>query len=428
MIGGSLHAVAAFARTRWLQRRLRTRSDVDAWRDRRVRHFLDTVAPRVDFYRSFRSAALDDLPVMDKARMLGDFARLNVRGVTRDQAWAAIEQGRRVEGLVAGYSTGTSGNRGLFLVSDRERFTWLGVMLAKTLTDFPWVRHRVALALPASSALYDSASETGRIVLRFFDLRRGVRAWRDELERFAPDTIVAPPKVLRALADDPRGLRPRHLFSAAEVLDPLDRRAIEQAFGLVLRQIYQATEGLFAVSCPAGTLHLCEDIVAFEWERPVEGSDLVAPMITDFTRSTQIMARYRMNDLLKLSSRACGCGSPLQAVESILGRSDDTFVLPAVGGGDVLVTPDILRNAVVDTDRAIDDFRVTQLGELTVEVRLAEELGPEMATKAAESVARALGDAGVACPHVVAALGLVTPFDRKLRRVHRAWTGSAASR
>ena len=37
-----------------------------------------------------------------------------------------------------------------------------------------------------------------------------------------------------------------------------------------------------------GNLHLCEDYVAFEWERP-EGSDLVAPLVTDFTRTTQVM-------------------------------------------------------------------------------------------------------------------------------------------
>jgi putative adenylate-forming enzyme len=428
VIAGPLHAVNAFARTRWLQHRLRTRDDVNRWRERRVRRFLDAVAPRVAFYREYRGAPLDALPVMDKAMMLSNFAALNVQSVTSAEAWAAIEKGQRVRGLVAGFSTGTSGNRGLFLVSERERFTWLGVILAKTLPDFPLRRHRVALALPASSALYESASETGRIALRFFDLRQGLRAWRQDLEAFAPDTIVAPPKVLRALAEDPRGLRPQHLFSAAEVLDPLDERAIEQAFDLTLRQIYQATEGLFAVSCPAGTIHLCEDIVAFEWEHPVGGSNLVAPVITDFTRSTQIMARYRMNDLLLLSPVACACGSPLQPVTAIFGRADDVFILPAANGGEVLITPDILRNAVIDTDRAIEDFRVTQVSARGIEVRLPDALGIDVAKQAAESVARALRDAGAARPEVAAAVGVSTPYDQKLRRVHRAWKPSGSDR
>ncbi|MEO7187907.1 MAG: F390 synthetase-related protein, partial [Sphingomicrobium sp.] len=407
-----------------MQRKLRTREDIVAWREQRLRHFLDKVAPRTPFYRDFKGADLSALPVMDKARVLENFHLLNVAGVTSAEAWAAIDKGERVRGLVAGYSTGTSGNRGLFLISDKERFIWLGVLLAKTLTDFPWRKYRVALALPASSALYDSATETGRITLRFFDLRLGLRAWRDQLDDFAPDTIVAPPKVLRALAEDPRNLRPKHLFSAAEILDPLDRQAIELAFDVNVREIYQATEGLFAVACPHGTLHLCEDIVAFEWEDTVPGSRTVSPLITDFTRTSQVMARYRMNDLIELSDTSCACGSPLQPVRSILGRADDVFILRAGDGEPLLITPDVLRNAVVDADRRIENFRVTQLSEAQVEVRLPEDLGLDMAGKAAAAVLQTLRNAGAADVDVIAAIGVTIPYDKKLRRVHRAWSPS----
>lgn len=418
----AIHAVLAFARTRRLQRVLRTRDDIAAWREQRIRRFLDHIAPRTPFYRSTEGASLTDLPVMDKKSVFENFHDLNVEGVTAAEAWRAIETGQRARGLVAGYSTGTSGNRGLFLVSDKERFTWLGVLLAKTLSDFPWRKYRVALALPASSALYDSASETGRIVLRFFDLRRGPRAWRDELEEFAPDTIVAPPKVLRALAEEPRGLRPKHLFSGAEILDPLDREAIERVFDVTVRELYQATEGLFAVACAAGTLHLCEDTVAFEWEKPIADSDLISPIITDFTRSTQIMARYRMNDLLELASNACACGSPLQSVRKILGRCDDVFMLPDPDGRQLLITPDVIRNAVVDADRRIEDFRVTQTGPAQAEVRLPEDMGLELAGRAAAAVLQTLREAGVGAVDVTAAVGISTPYDKKLRRIHRAWT------
>lgn len=424
----ALHAIGAFRRTRRLQRKLRSREDIAAWREQRLRRFLDEVAPRAEFYRSARGAPLTSLPILDKKRVLESFHLLNVAGVTACEAWEAIEKGERTHGLVAGYSTGTSGNRGLFLVSDKERFIWLGVLLAKTLTDFPWRKYRVALALPASSALYESASETGRIALRFFDLRRGIRAWRDELEEFAPDTIVAPPKVLRALAEDPRKLRPKHLFSGAEVLDPLDRAAIEAVFPVTVRELYQATEGLFGVACPQGTLHLCEDIVAFEWEEPVAGSGLVSPIVTDFTRSTQIMARYRMNDLLQLSADPCSCGSPLQPVQSILGRSDDVFMFAAADGHQLLITPDVVRNAVVDADRRIEDFRVTQTSATQVEVRLPEELGLELAGKAAAAVLQTLKGAGAAEIDVTAAVGVSTPYDKKLRRVHRAWSPRAGDK
>ena len=76
------------------------------------------------------------------------------------------------------------------------------------------------------------------------------------------------------------------------MLDPIDREIIESNFGARVREIYMATEGLFGVGCPLGTLHLAEDAVAFEWEPSPGSAELVTPIITDFTRSTQIMARY----------------------------------------------------------------------------------------------------------------------------------------
>jgi putative adenylate-forming enzyme len=417
------HALAAFANTRRLARRLRSRADVLRWREARLARFMRKIAPRAPFYAALHARRLEDLPVVDKAALMADFAAFNTRGVTYQQARDALDRGDdRVGGLVVGQSTGTSGNRGMFVISEAERFTWLGVILAKTLPDFPFVRHRVALALPGYSQLYASAAETSRLAIRFFDLGLGIESWRDYLRAFAPDTIVAPPKVLRALAEA-GGLAPRHVFSAAEVLDPLDRQVIGAAFGAPVREIYMATEGLFGVGCPHGVLHLAEDVVAFEWAPAAGGSDLLGPIVTDFTRSTQIMARYRMNDLLRLSQAACPCGSPLQAVASIEGRQDDVFQLRGrVGQALVMVTPDVVRNAVVDADRRILDFRVVQIGASRVELSFDGDLPWAACEAASAGLQAALAKAGAAPVAVSFRVGLETPMDRKLRRVRRAWT------
>jgi putative adenylate-forming enzyme len=258
------HAIAAFWRTKRLARRLRTRADVERWRAARLHRFVRDVIARVPHYADLGARRLTDLPIVDKRFVLANFDKLNVQGVTHAAARAALDRGdERVDGLFVGQSTGTSGNRGVYVISEAERFTWLGVILAKTLPDFPFARHKVALALPGFNRLYASAAETGRLALRFFDLTQGVDAWRDALCTFAPDTIVAPPKVLRALASTP-GFRPTNVFSGAEVLDPLDRTFIEQHLAVRVREIYMATEGLFGVGCPHGALHLAEDVVAFE--------------------------------------------------------------------------------------------------------------------------------------------------------------------
>ena len=414
-----LHAARAFWRTKRLARRLRTRDDVLRWRALRVEALLRDTTVRVPFYAQARGRALDDLPIVDKQVVMANFDKLNINGVSYQQVRAALDSGReRIGDLIVGQSTGTSGNRGLFVISEAERFTWLGVMLAKTLPDFPFKRHKVALALPGFSRLYASAAETGRLTLRFFDLAEGVDAWRELLAAFAPDTIVAPPKVLRILAET-TDMRPRHIFSGAEVLDSLDRDVIESSFGARVREIYMATEGLFGVGCPLGHLHLAEDVVAFEFE-PM--GDLVTPLVTDFTRTSQVMVRYRMNDLLHLSDTPCACGSPLQRVAAIVGRSDDIFLLPGVAQRRVAITPDVVRNAVVDADRRILDFRVVQRDADLVELSLAANAPAEAMMAASVSLQRALAKAGAAEVRVVENLGVAAPFDRKLRRVRRDWS------
>ncbi len=408
-------ALAAFLRTRHLARTLRTRADIAAWQNHQIQQWRENVISKVLFYDDFRNKSFDTLPVIDKSILMADFAAFNRVGLTATEGWTMFE-GRSPQrsGHAVGASTGTSGNRGLYVISAAERYEWLGVMLAKTLPRFPFETARIALVLPLNSALYKAANLPG-LSLRFFDLHDGLDAILPAVTKYAPDTVIAPPKVLRALAESDVPLKPKRLFSGAEVLDPLDRTIIEDRFKLTVREIYMATEGLLGVACDHGTLHLAEDAVHFEWERPAPDSDLVAPIITDFTRTTQAMCRYRMNDLLRLSSAPCPCGSPLQAVAAIEGRCDDLLVLDGK-----TVTPDILRNAIVDADRRITDFRLRQTGPAHLELILSDTLPPDAAASACSAVHARLTTLGSNVAIVVSQEPLTTSA-RKLRRVERQW-------
>lgn len=413
----------AFARTRWLAGRLRTRAALERYQERALQLFLKRGLGQVPFYRDRPHAHLTDLPIMDKAQMLAAFAGLNRAGIDAETVRAALAVGQeRVAGLIVGHSTGTSGNRGLYVISEAERFTWLGTILAKTLPEIWHTRARVGLIMPSYGALYASAPESGRLLLKFFDLSLGFDAWHQDLVAFAPDTLIAPPKILRLVAEH-TPLRPRRVFAGGEVLDPLDRAVIEGRFGVVVRDIYMATEGLLGVACPHGTLHLAEDVVAFEW-LPVPGSpELSTPLITDFTRRTQIMARYRMNDLIARSDQPCPCGSPLQAVRAVIGRADDMLVLDGADGAEVVVSPDVVRNAIVDTSPEITDFRLIQTGPRALELHLDAGLPPALAQAAQARVIAACARIGAEVAVTLKA-GLAVPFDHKLRRVLRAFAPS----
>lgn len=413
-----LVAASAFALTRWRARTLADRGRLERYQVARLKALKADVSRTMAYYRPFRDQPFEAWPVIEKAEMAAHFDQMNLARIDAATVRAAIAAGQeRVGGFVVGQSTGTSGNRGYYLISDRERFVWLGVILAKTLPDALWRRHRVALALPGLSSLYRSASSGSRISLGFFDLGEGVEAWADDLTAFAPDTIVAPPKVLRWLSEQGR-LSAQTIFSGAEVLDPVDREIIEAATGRVVREIYMATEGLFGVSCPHGVLHLAEDVVHFEWSRPSRDSALQSPIVTDFTRRTQALVRYRMNDLLELSDQPCRCGSPYQAVKRIEGRADDMLQLAGAGGAVRIVTPDVVRNAIVDSHPSIRDFRLVQTGPATIRVWLAADVPGEAEDRVRTGLGARLAAFGV-LPEIIVARGLDLPFDRKLRRVRR---------
>lgn len=410
-MSGLGEAIKSFAVTRWVSRK--SRRDFERWQARALRRWLDRDLPLAPFYDK-APRHLGDLPVTDKALLMANFERFNIGGVSARDAWAAASADGRLGDLTVGASTGTSGNRGLFVISQAEKYRWLGAILAKAVPDLLWRRQRVAVILPQNTGLYDSARKSRRIDLRFFDLTLGPEHWRAALEDFAPTVIIAPPKMLRHFAAADFKLAPLRVFSAAETLDPIDRPVIETFFGRPLDQIYMATEGLFAVTCRQGGLHLAEDSVFFEFE-PV-GDELVTPLVTAFRRQTQIMARYRMNDLLRLSKAPCRCGSPLRTVDEIVGRMDDVFRL-ASATGPILVTPDILRNAVLKADRRIDDFRLIQTAPDAVELRLAPDLADDAVSAALAAVRAllALRQATASVDLVRAPLPLET--NRKLRRV-----------
>lgn len=410
-MNGLVEAAGSFALTRRVSRK--TRPDFERWQSAALRRFLDRDLPGAPFYGK-APANLADLPTTGKTLLMARFEDFNIHGLTAAQAWAALARDGRAESLTVGASTGTSGNRGLFVISEAEKYRWLGAILAKAAPDLLWRGMRVAVILPQNTGLYDSARKSRLIKLAFFDLTMGPESWRGALEAFDPTVIIAPPKILRHFAAENFRLQPKRVFSAAETLDPVDRPVIENCFRLPLDQIYMATEGLFGVTCRKGCLHLAEDSVFFEFEPAGEG--LVTPLVTAFRRQTQIMARYRMNDLLRLSKEPCRCGSPLRCVDEIVGRMDDVFRL-ASANGPILVTPDVLRNAVLKADRRIDDFRLVQTGPDRVELRLPQPLADDAAAAAQQSV-RALLEARRAVA-TVALIRAPLPLEtgRKLRRV-----------
>jgi putative adenylate-forming enzyme len=416
-------ALQSYLRIRSVGRLIGRRSDFLAWQAGRLEQWLRNDIHRVEAFRAFAGSTptLEDIPLMEKSDLMAYFSRYNVPRITNEQGWRAFEGDRRIGHLIAGASTGTSGNRGLFVISQAERFAWLGAILAKALPDFWRHRDRIAVLLPIDTPLYTSANRTRILTLRFFNTSAPLAEHRSDLLAFDPTVLIAPPRVLRQIAEMDMGIAPRRVFSCAEKLESFDRGLIETAFRVPLREIYMATEGLLAVTCAHGRLHLTEDCMHFDFEEKAGG--LSVPIISDFSRRTQIMARYRLNDLLRLSSHACPCGSPLQVVDEIVGREDDIFYLGGDGERLVELTPDILRNTIIDSDRCILDFKLVQTDRNKLVLHLPATVPALVRERVHENLGLLLRRHMIARTDIQL-MDLIPEPDKKLRRVTRQWRPS----
>ncbi|MEO0757145.1 MAG: F390 synthetase-related protein [Cyanobacteria bacterium J06648_16] len=363
----------SYGRTK--SRRFSSREALVSWQEKRVQQFLRQILPQSAFYRAYyQGLPLSNwrqFPLIDKSVMMANFDRLNTAGIALEEAMAVAKQAEcdrnfrpTLKGYTVGLSSGTSGNRGLFLVSPAEQAAWAGAILAKTLPGSLLDRHNIAFFLRANSNLYRTVQQR-RIQLEYFDLSHPLDQHIDRLNAHPPSILVAPPSMLRFLAEAQQqgklSISPSKIISVAEVLDPIDEQVIRDVFRQTLHQIYQCTEGFLATTCAYGTLHLNEDSLVIQKDYIDEHSGRFAPIITDFNRTTQPIIRYRLDDILTKRKTPCPCGSPLTALSQIEGRCDDIFYLPARNGSKLVpVFPDSIRRTLILTSDAIQAYAVTQ--------------------------------------------------------------------
>ncbi len=413
MAGSQAAVAAAFARERWLLPR-----QYDAARTRALDRFLREDLPRASFYAG-STGRLADLPIVDKRTVLADFAAFNRFGITLDQALSVAEAAERSRdftdtlpgGVTVGLSSGTTGTRGVFLVSAEESRLWAGILLGQMMAPASLrvlARRplRVALFLRANSNLYETL-DSRRVRFSWHDLTVPVEDHLGDLP--GTDVLVAPASVLRRIAlARPAGLAPLQVISVAETLEPDDEAVIRTAFGRPVEQIYQATEGLLAVSCPAGRLHLNEGHVHIEPEWLDHRR--FRPVVTDFTRTTQLVVRHRLDDVLLAAPSPCPCGRPGRSIAAVLGRADDVLLL-----GDVPVYPDVLRHTVALAGD-LGDYRIEQHGS---QWRVAVTGLPAGISRVAVEVERLAERLRAEPPVVVPMAWPAEAPDQKRRRIRR---------
>ncbi|WP_057488819.1 F390 synthetase-related protein [Streptococcus oralis] len=365
-----------FIQTRWLHH-FKSREAVENYQKKQLANYMDFLKRESPYFKNGVPSNFDH---MDKAFMMEHFNELNTQGVDRDEALSlAIESEKtrdftELKGEVAvGLSSGTSGHRGLFITTEKERSMWAAAILAKMLPKGQLFGHSIAFFLRADNELYQTIN-TALIRLEYFDIFKHTDEHIERLNSYQPTIVVAPASMLLELSKRLKAgelaIHPQKIVSVAEILEDKDRERIAEAFSLsIIDQVYQATEGFLACTCLAGNLHLNEDIIFVE-KQYLDDSRFY-PVITDFKRSSQPVYRYQLNDILVENPDPCPCGSCYIRIDKVEGRSDDIFYFEGQNGGQVTIYPDFIRRCILFVEN-VGDYQVKQHSEKLVEVCLSQ--------------------------------------------------------
>jgi putative adenylate-forming enzyme len=413
------------------------RSDLLKWQDQQVQAFVDRIRAKSPFYQEhwegIPSESWATFPCIDKAVWMTNFDRMNTVGLCKKEAleFATTAETHRqfqatLKGITVGLSSGTSGQRGLFLASPTERQRWAGEILAHVLPKGLLHPERIAFFLRADSTLYEQLA-LGWIRFQFFDLLAPLTQHVVELDRLKPTLLVGPPALLRLLAMAQRKgdlhIKPRRIFSVADVLDANEVTLLEATFQCPVGQVYQATEGFLGISCSQGHIHLNEHLVAIQQDVLDANTGHFTPILTDFTRESQPLVRYRLTDVLLPLKMPCPCGSSHLALERIEGRCDELLWLPNIKDATLQpVFPDFIVRWVLQACPNVETFCVQQTQTLEWQVGLPQEAfslenEATVATALEQDLVTLCQQLGVQRPQWRLESYFPPPLEKKRRRV-----------
>ncbi len=331
--------------------------------------------------KAAKKLPLHQYPLMNKTEFMANFDRINTVGILSSEAMNVAEKAEcnrnfspDINGITIGLSSGTSGNRGIFMASQKERANWVACILDRVI-GFSLKKRKVAFFLRANSNLYSSI--TSKLLrFEFFDILKQLNGYISRLNSLQPTILVAQPSILIELASyiekGELSISPNKIISVAEVLSPEDSAYLKEIFQQTIHQVYQCTEGLLASSCVYGNLHFNDDFLIIEKKFIDSEKRRFHPIITDLIRTSQPIIRYELNDIIH-EKLDCPCGSKFSAIEKIEGRSDDVLVFKSEENKEIKIYPDFIRREIIFAHSSIKDFTIVQKNDYLLELFIKQD-------------------------------------------------------
>ncbi|MCM0605737.1 MAG: hypothetical protein KA715_06565 [Xanthomonadaceae bacterium] len=359
----------------WIKKQ--SRSEIDAYQEREIRKHIDWVRAQSPFlselWGNIPADKWRELPISNKAMMMEQFTTWNTIGAPSEELFRIAFESERSRDFspmykhhTVGLSSGTSGQRGLFLVTELERARYAGMILARALPGGLKRTHRVAFFMRANSNLY-TGSKNRKLEFQYFDIFENLDSHLERLQALNPTLLISPVSTLLKLREKIESgalkLSPERVFAVAEPLSKEDAQRLESTFKQPIYQFYQCTEGFIAISCEKNSLHVNEEAIHIEPQWLDETRTRFMPIVTDFSRKAQPITRFLLNDILTWSDQPCACGKQTRVIASIEGRIDDIITIDTRD-----YYPDYFRRVIAIVPTEIREYWVIQTKLLEIKV------------------------------------------------------------
>ncbi|MDD3804352.1 MAG: hypothetical protein PHW02_08230 [bacterium] len=337
-----------------------------------------------NYYSGYNLNDFKSLPFINKKIMMENLTDYNTLGFNREDILSfclEVEKSRdfakRFRGVDVGMSSGTSGNKGVEIVTPREEMYMKAAFLSRF--DMPKnEKLNVAFILRVSAPAF-SLNILGH-KLTYVSQLASMELISNRLQSINPNILSAPPSMLKLIAKEVEEkrlkIKPKRLITYAEIIYPDVRDYLKSVFNCPLHEIYKCTEGPIAMTCKNEKLHINEDLVLVETfnadNSPTpSGAPCEKLIITDLHKRAQPIIRYHLNDIITISAKKCSCGSNFRVIEKIQGRSDDLFWgIKESREGMQFIFPDYISRAIITSSENIDEYQAIQNSPSDIVIRI----------------------------------------------------------
>ena len=325
-------------------------------------------------YNEYDINKFTSLPTVNKKIMMDNLTEYNTLGLNKDDLIRFalnVEKTRnfslRFNGINIGMSSGTSGNKGI-VITTKEEENYIKAMYASRLVLPKGEKINCAFILRVNTPAFNYNQSGNK--LTYINQLQPIEKTIEQLERLNPNIVSASPSMLKILATKLQKGRlkiyPKLLYSYAEVLYPEVKEYLEKNFKCEVHEVYQGSEGYYALTCRHGNLHINEDMVFFELldEKglPTKDSEPCHKLlVTDLHKKSQPIIRYELNDIITISKEKCSCGSNFRVIKQIQGRADDMFWgIRTDTKEPQFIFQDYISRTIISTSEDIEEYQAIQ--------------------------------------------------------------------